>query len=81
MPLTATMVGAILGFGTQVYSNALRKLPIMRHPWEHLLGIGIGVVAVNQFVKWEVKCNEDLNKLLEKSKHANERRYFDDGED
>lgn len=30
MPLTATMVGAILGFGTQVYSNALRKLPIMR---------------------------------------------------
>ncbi|KAF3615739.1 putative transcription factor MYB86-like [Capsicum annuum] len=76
MPLTATMVGAILGFGTQVYSNALRKLPIMRHPWEHLLGIGIGVVAVNQFVKWEVKCNEDLNKLLEKSKHANERRYF-----
>lgn len=49
---------------------------IIVDPWEHLLGIGIGVVAVNQFVKWEVKCNEDLNKLLEKSKHANERRYF-----
>ncbi|CAI9772763.1 unnamed protein product [Fraxinus pennsylvanica] len=26
MPLSATMVGALLGLGTQMYSNALRKL-------------------------------------------------------
>ena len=30
MPLSATMVGALLGLGTQMYSNALRKLPYMR---------------------------------------------------
>lgn len=30
MPATATMIGAFLGLGTQMYSNALRKLPYMR---------------------------------------------------
>ncbi|KAK4364206.1 hypothetical protein RND71_015564 [Anisodus tanguticus] len=78
MPLSATMVGALLGLGTQMYSNALRKLPYMRHPWEHLLGMGIGVVSANQMVKWEAKSNEDLDKLLEKARLANERRYFED---
>ena len=81
MPLSATVVGALLGLGTQMYSNALRKLPYMRHPWEHLLGMGIGVVFANQMVKWDAKCQEDLDKLLAKAKEANERRYFDDDQD
>lgn len=38
--------------------------------------MGLGVVAINQLVKWEVKLDQDLDKLLEKSKAANERRYF-----
>lgn len=38
--------------------------------------MGIGSVAVNQLVKWEVKLDEDLDKMLEKAKAANERRYF-----
>ncbi|CDP04100.1 unnamed protein product [Coffea canephora] len=81
MPATATIVGALLGLGTQLYSNALRKLPYMRHPWEHLLGMGLGAVLANQMVKWDAKAQEDLDKLLAKAKEANERRYFDDEED
>lgn len=38
--------------------------------------MGIGAVAANQMVKWEAKSNEDLDKLLEKARLANERRYF-----
>ncbi|XP_071922259.1 uncharacterized protein [Coffea arabica] len=76
MPATATIIGALLGLGTQMYSNALRKLPYMRHPWEHLLGMGLGVVLANQMVKWDAKAQEDLDKLLAKAKEANERRYF-----
>ncbi|EHA8587459.1 hypothetical protein COCNU_scaffold002267G000010 [Cocos nucifera] len=76
MPATATVVGALLGLGTQLYSNALRKLPYMRHPWEHLLGMGLGAVFVNQLVKWDEKLKEDLDKMLDKAKAANERRYF-----
>ncbi|XP_073272170.1 uncharacterized protein [Primulina huaijiensis] len=81
MPLSATAIGALLGLGTQMYSNALRKLPYMRQPWEHVLGMGIGAVLANQMVKWDAKSQEDLDKLLLKAKEANQRRYFDDDED
>ncbi|KAB5573336.1 hypothetical protein DKX38_000530 [Salix brachista] len=77
MVLSATVVGALLGLGTQMYSNALRKLPYMRHPWEHVVGMGLGVVFVNQLVKWDAKLEQDLDKMLQKAKEANERRYFD----
>ncbi|RLM86919.1 uncharacterized protein C2845_PM04G25160 [Panicum miliaceum] len=76
MPATPTIIGALLGLGTQMYSNALRKLPYMRHPWEHVLGMGIGVVFVNQLVKFDEKLKEDLDKMLERAREANERRYI-----
>ncbi|KAK9937266.1 hypothetical protein M0R45_014068 [Rubus argutus] len=76
MPISTTAIGALLGLGTQMYSNALRKLPYMRHPWEHVLGMGLGVVFVKQLVKWDEKLKEDLDKMLDKAKAANERRYF-----
>ncbi|THU53930.1 hypothetical protein C4D60_Mb10t19580 [Musa balbisiana] len=74
MPATATMVGDLLGLGTQMYSNAL----YMRHPWEHVLGMGLGAVFVNQLVKWDEKLKGELDKMLAKAKAkaANERRYF-----
>ncbi|RHN62941.1 putative NADH:ubiquinone reductase (H(+)-translocating) [Medicago truncatula] len=81
MVLSATAIGALLGLGTQMYSNALRKLPYMRHPWEHVLGMGLGVVAVNQLLKWEAQVEQDLDKMLEKAKAANERRYIDGDDD
>ncbi|CAA6671321.1 unnamed protein product [Spirodela intermedia] len=80
MPGTATAIGVLLGLGTQMYSNALRKLPMMRHPWEHVLGMGLGAVFVNQLVNWNDKLHEDLGKMIDKSKAANERRYFDSDE-
>ncbi|KAL3599302.1 hypothetical protein D5086_007220 [Populus alba] len=76
MVLSATVIGALLGLGTQMYSNALRKLPYMRHPWEHAVGMGLGVVFVNQLVKWDAQLEQDLDKMLQKAKEANERRYF-----
>ncbi|XP_004504631.1 uncharacterized protein [Cicer arietinum] len=81
MVLSATTIGALLGLGTQMYSNALRKLPYMRHPWEHVLGMGLGVVFVNQLLKWEAQVEQDLDKMLEKAKAANERRYIDGDDD
>ncbi|KAF9587643.1 hypothetical protein IFM89_004475, partial [Coptis chinensis] len=76
MPMSATMLGALLGLGTQMYSNALRKLPYMRHPWEHVLGIGLGVLFTTQLVKWDAKLQVDLDIMLAKAKAANESRYF-----
>ena len=28
-------------FGVQLYANAIRKLPLMRSPWEHVIAIGL----------------------------------------
>ncbi|EPS69739.1 hypothetical protein M569_05028 [Genlisea aurea] len=78
MALSATVIGALLGLGTQMYSNALRKLPYMRHPWEHVVGMGLGAVLANQMVKWDAQAAENLDKMLLKAKQANERRYFGD---
>ncbi|KAK1316951.1 hypothetical protein QJS10_CPA05g01877 [Acorus calamus] len=76
MPATATVIGALLGLGTQMYSNALRRLPHMRHPWEHVLGMGLGALFANQMANWDAQLKEDLDKMIEKAKAANERRYF-----
>jgi len=106
MVLSTTAIGALLGLGTQMYSNALRKLPYMRRihlslslfrsmpivqfhfssidwfmylgvdPWEHVVGMGLGAVFVNQLLKWEAQVEQDLDKMLEKAKAANERRYI-----
>ena len=38
--------------------------------------MGVGVVFVNQLVKWDAQLKEDLDKMLNKAKAANERRYF-----
>ena len=36
----------------------------------------MGVVFVNQLVKWDAQLKEDLDKMLNKAKAANEHRYF-----
>ncbi|GLT98892.1 hypothetical protein SLE2022_163670 [Rubroshorea leprosula] len=69
-----------MGLGTQMYSNALRKFPYMHHPWEHLLGMALEAVLANQFVKWEDRLKQDLDKLLLNAKEANERRYLEGDE-
>ncbi|KAL2343587.1 hypothetical protein Fmac_004872 [Flemingia macrophylla] len=76
MGLSATAIGALLGLKCQIHSNSLRKLPIMRHPWEHLVAMGLGVVFVHQLFKWRDQTEMDRGKMLEKAKAANERRYI-----
>ncbi|XP_020207298.1 uncharacterized protein LOC109792311 [Cajanus cajan] len=79
--LSATAIGALLGLGTQMYSNALRKLPYMRHPWEHVIGMGLGVVFVNQLFKWDAQLEIDRDKMIQKARDANERRYIEEDDD
>ena len=45
MAVSGTVFGAMLGLGVQFYSNAVRKLPLMRNPWEHAIALGVGGVA------------------------------------
>ncbi|KAI3973665.1 hypothetical protein MKW92_020452 [Papaver armeniacum] len=56
-----------------MYSNALRKLPYMRRIFVWVLEL-----YSNQLVKWDAQLQVDLDKMLDKAKAANERRYFED---
>ncbi|CAM6118926.1 unnamed protein product [Calypogeia fissa] len=76
MPATAAFLGGALGLGVQLYSNAARRLPAMRHPWEHLLAIGLGSSFGNWLVKWEENLQVDLDKSVEEAKNANKKRYL-----
>ena len=38
--------------------------------------MGIGAVFVNQLVKFDEKLKEDLDKMLERAREANEQRYI-----
>ncbi|KAE8697430.1 Detected protein of confused Function [Hibiscus syriacus] len=64
--------------GTQIYSNALRKLLTCDIRGSIFWGIGLGAVFLNQLVSWDAQLQRDLDQMLEKAKAANERRYFDD---
>eukprot|EP00249_Psilotum_nudum_P029427 c401_g1_i1 orf=37-396(+) len=73
---TPTLVGACLGLASQLYSNAIRKRPLMRHPWEHVLLMGLGAVAANGLVSWEERVQADLEKSVEEQRQANKRRFL-----
>ena len=47
------MSGALCGFAVNLFSNAVRKLPYMTKPHEHLLAIGIGGYAGYRMRIWE----------------------------
>nr|CAB3458000.1 unnamed protein product [Digitaria exilis] len=97
MPATPTIIGALLGLGTQMYSNALRKLPYMRRiaplfSFPPLFPHRVFIspfrdlsphcaprpvrLFVNQLVKFDEKVKEDLDKMLERARVANEQRYI-----
>lgn len=60
MGLSGILAGSVLGLTTKLGSNALQKVPYMRHPWEHLLCIGIGAYVGNWAQK---KHQSDLEEV------------------
>jgi hypothetical protein len=81
MVIDVTLAGACLGLTTQLLSNGMCKLPLMRHPWEHVIGMGLGALFTNQLILWEAKLQEDLDKKLAEAKAANRRRFSVSDED
>ncbi|BBN13971.1 hypothetical protein MPTK1_6g07830 [Marchantia polymorpha subsp. ruderalis] len=76
MVTTAGLLGAGMGLFVQLYSNGVRKLPLMRHPWEHVLAMGLGSAFGNAVVKWEDHLQVQLDKLIEDAKTSNNKRYL-----
>ncbi|KAL6779359.1 hypothetical protein ACKKBG_A12015 [Auxenochlorella protothecoides x Auxenochlorella symbiontica] len=66
----ATIIGGLLGLGVQLYCNAVRKLPLMRNPWEHVLFIGAGAAFGNWLVDFEERTALELKEVLAKREAA-----------
>lgn len=62
MGFTGIAVGTVMGLTTKLGSNALQKVPYMRHPWEHVLFMGIGAGLGNYLQK---KYHRDLEEVEE----------------
>lgn len=42
----------------------IRKLPLSRNPWEHVLFMSIGAYLGNAVVEWEERATEELEEML-----------------
>ncbi|KAJ1475175.1 hypothetical protein T484DRAFT_1829488 [Baffinella frigidus] len=70
------MIGAGYGLALQMFSNAARKLPMLRRPWEHVLVMGVGSVffvalaektAREEIVRAPTLVQQDRSKKLGQS--------------
>ncbi|KAK3282687.1 hypothetical protein CYMTET_9582 [Cymbomonas tetramitiformis] len=71
--MSAAVIGAAMGFGIQLVSNGLRKLPLMRHPWEHVIATSIGFSAGGMLVAWEEQTAKELEELVAQRESGNNR--------
>lgn len=60
-----------MGLGVVLYSNAVRKLPLYRSPWEHVIGLGLGAYCGNWLVKYEDRTAREIDEILSKRAEAN----------
>jgi hypothetical protein len=59
------LVGAFCGWGVNLFSNAVRKLPFMTKPYEHVLAMGVGGYAGYRLELWEQRQIKSLIAELE----------------
>merc|ERR1712205_94882 len=73
MPATTTLIGGGLGFCMQMYINALRKLPVLRNPWQHVFWTGAGAGFANWNAEWEAKLRKEVDALNAERQATNAR--------
>ena len=71
--VSGAFFGGCIGLAINMYSNALRKVPLMRQPWEHLIAIGGGAWAGKQLVEYENRTAKELEGMLAKRAERNQK--------
>lgn len=63
---TYAIAGVVFGFTTQLYANALRKVPLTRYPWEYAAFMTLGGI-VGYWMEGACEREEaEIEKLLAK---------------
>mmetsp|Transcript_3694 Transcript_3694/g.5328 ORF Transcript_3694/g.5328 Transcript_3694/m.5328 type:complete len:88 (+) Transcript_3694:68-331(+) len=63
MGMTAALIGGVSGFGMQMMTNAVRKVPMSRQPWMHVTYFMVGCWAGNKYVAVEKALVKDINEI------------------
>jgi len=63
MGLAVGLFGAVSGFGIAMMTNATRKIPLSREPWNHVMLTVFGYWAGNYYVKTEKRLVQDINEI------------------
>ena len=71
--VSGAFFGGCIGLGINMYSNALRKVPLMRQPWEHLIAMGLGAYTGNYLVEFENRTAKELDVMLAKRAERNKK--------
>jgi len=58
--MSATVVGALLGVGVQLYANVAQKLPALSSPWRHAVSAVIGAGAASWVLDVEERATKDV---------------------
>lgn len=58
--MSATVVGALLGVGVQLYANVAQKLPALSSPWRHAASAVIGAGAASWVLGVEERATKDV---------------------
>ncbi|KAI2509314.1 hypothetical protein MHU86_5067 [Fragilaria crotonensis] len=63
MGFVVGMIGAVSGYGIAVMTNAARKIPLSREPWNHAMFSIFGYWAGNYYVKTERRLVKEINEI------------------
>lgn len=68
MTVTTALFGSLSGLFIGVYSNGVRKLPLLRKPWEHLVLMGFMGYLGHQYPGIEDATLARVNAMREERK-------------
>ncbi|KAK9808481.1 hypothetical protein WJX73_010793 [Symbiochloris irregularis] len=71
MPLSGAVFGAGIGLSVQLFSNGIRKVPLLRDPWEHVFFIGAGAYLGDWLGKYEARTSAEIEDILQKRADKN----------
>ena len=66
MPLTTFLLGATTGTAVSLYSNGIRRLPLLREPHYHVLWALIGGFGALKLSTWTEQQRQEIDDLHRK---------------
>eukprot|EP00803_Ostreobium_quekettii_P003362 evm.model.scf_104.9 EVM.evm.TU.scf_104.9 scf_104:112809-113517(+) len=64
--VSGALCGAALGFAAQLYCNGVRKVPLLRNPWEHVMLTGLGAAFGSWAQGYTASLEKEVQELIDR---------------